>query len=79
LILAMDLGWSKSAIRILETRAGLVRASAGRRDAARIRTPLERHPPDRVVVEISPLAAMVHDAAVGLGLGIQVRRAESKT
>jgi transposase len=72
MIFAMDLGSSKSAICTLDTVTGQVRHSSCRTQAARIRTLLQRQRPDLVVVEISPLAAMVHDLAVGLGLAIQV-------
>lgn len=72
MIFAMDLGLSKSAICLLDTCTGEVHQSACRTDAARIHALLERHRPDTVVVEVCPLAAMVHDVAVGLGIKVLV-------
>jgi len=72
LIFAMDLGLSKSAICLMNTRTHVMRTGTCRTDADRIRTLLQRHQPDQVVVEISPLAAMVYDVAVALGRRILV-------
>jgi transposase len=72
MIWAMDLGSSQSAICTLDTTTGKVRHGSCRTQAARIRALLQRQRPDLVVVEISPLAALVHDLAVDLGLAIQV-------
>ena len=68
----MDLGSSKSAICTLDTATGAVRHSPCRTQAARIHSLLQRQRPNLVVIEISPLAAMVHDVAVSLGIAIQV-------
>lgn len=72
LIFAMDLGVSKSAICLLDTKTLAVRQGGCRTSAERIRTLLQRHRPDLVVVEVSPLAAMVHDVGVALGLRVLV-------
>jgi len=72
MIFAMDLGSSKSAICTLDTGSGQVQHGSCPTQAAKIRTLLQRRRPDLVVVEVSPLAAMVHDVAVELGLAIQV-------
>lgn len=72
LILAMDLGSSKSAFCLLDTETLVQRHGACRTDAESVRNLLHRDRPALVVVEISPLAAMVHDVAQELGLAIQV-------
>jgi transposase len=72
LIFAMDLGSSKSAFCLLDTETLVQRAGTCPTQAAKLRKLLDRHRPALVVVEISPLAAMVHDVAQELGLAIQV-------
>jgi transposase len=72
LVFATDRGSSKSALCTLDTATGAVRHSTCRTQAARIRTLLQRPRPALVVIEISPLAALVHDVAVSLGIAIQV-------
>ena len=72
LILAIDLGMCKSAICLFDTQTGEVRNHMVPTEAERIRKLLTRERPDLAVVEISPLAAMVHDVAQELGVAIQV-------
>jgi transposase len=72
LIVALDLGLSKSAVCVLDTETGEVREETCRTDAEHLRKLFEQTQPDLVVVEICPLAAWVHDVAVAAGLRIQV-------
>ena len=72
MIFALDRGSSQSALCTLDTCTGAVRHSLCRTQAARIRTPLQRPRPNLVVIQILPLAALVHDVAVSLGIAIQV-------
>jgi transposase len=72
LIFAMDLGSSKSAFCLFDTQTGVQRHGVCHTDAERIGRLLQRQRPALVVVEISPLAAMVHDLAHSLGVPVQV-------
>lgn len=72
LILALDLGLSKSAVCVLDTERLTERNLVCVTEAGRLRELLERERPALVVVEICPLAAMVHDVAVSLGVRIEV-------
>jgi len=72
LIFAMDLGSSKSALCLFDNQTGAHRHGTCPTDAEQIERLLRRHRPGLVVVEISPLAAMVHDLAQKLGLPVQV-------
>lgn len=72
LILALDLGLSKSAVCVLDSETNAVKHGTCRTRARELTKLFERETPELIVVEISPLAAMVHDLAVSLGLRILV-------
>jgi transposase len=71
-IVAIDLGQSKSVFCRFDTTAGDYRFGSLATTGERIRTLLQRERPDQVVVEICPLAAVVHDVAGELGLKVIV-------
>jgi transposase len=71
-ILAIDFGLNNWAVCVLETEGNLVRNETCRTRPDRLRALFEKRNPDLVVVEVSPLAAMVHDIAVEMGLPIEV-------
>ena len=72
LILAIDLGQSKSVFCSFETTTGEVEFGrvATRRGA--LQELLEQRHPERVVIEICPLAGWVHDLVESLKIEIQV-------
>ena len=71
-IFAIDLGLSKSVFCRLDTASGEVRFGSFATRQESLRKRLERERPDRVVAEICPLAAMVHDVASVLGIEVQI-------
>ena len=71
-ILGMDLGQSKSAWEILDTVTGETAKGVVKMDACVLRSWLETHRPDRLVIESGPLAARVHDLACSLGVSVVV-------
>ena len=72
LILALDLGLSKSAVCVMDSETNTVKHGTCRTRARELTKLFERETPELIVVEISPLAAMVHDLAVRLGIQILV-------
>ena len=70
-ILAMDLGQSKS-VFVFRNEQGEERFGTFNTQSDSLRKVLARHRPTLVVLEVGPLAAMVHDLAVELGLGVIV-------
>jgi transposase len=75
LILAIDLGMSKSVSCLFDTQTGATRYHAVATGREALRQQLVRLRPELVVVEICPLAAMVHD--LGLELAIKVLVADT--
>lgn len=71
-ILAIDLGQDKSVYCDFDSATGECREGSFPMNLKRVREEFVQRSPDRVVVEISPLAAGVHDVAVGLGIDIEV-------
>jgi len=71
-ILAIDLGQSKSVFCWFCTRTGEYRFGSFNTRREQVRKVLVRQAPELVVVEVCPLAAVVHDLAVELGLRIIV-------
>jgi transposase len=72
LILALDLGLSKSAVCLFDTHTNRVRHDTCPTQPEQLQALFEQQRPDLVVVEICPLAATVYDLARSLGLGIIV-------
>ena len=72
LILAIDLGWSKSVFCQMDTTTGEVSFGTFATSAAALRDVCQRRRPDQVVVEICPLAGVVHDLGQELGLAVLV-------
>lgn len=70
-ILAIDLGQSKS-VFVFRSDEGQERFGSFNTRSDELRNLLTKHRPSRVVVEICPLAAMVHDLAAELGIGTLV-------
>jgi transposase len=68
LIFAIDLGQSKSVFCTLDTETGEYHFGGFSTRPERVRKLLRQHNPQLVVVEVCPLAAMVHDLAAELGL-----------
>lgn len=71
-IVAIDLGTSKSVYCVLETGSGDVGYGRFATSEERVRVLLARERPDRVVAEICPLAAMVHDAACEMNIEVEI-------
>lgn len=72
LILALDLGQSKSVFCSLETTTGEVEFGRVSTRRGALQGLLEQRHPERVVIEISPLAGWVYDVVQSLGIEIQV-------
>jgi transposase len=68
LILAMDLGQSKSVFCLFETRTAQFRFGSFNTRSDQVRKVLRQHSPHQVVVEVCPLAALVYDIAAELGM-----------
>ncbi len=71
-ILAIDLGQDKSAFCDFDGRTGEYEEGTITMQLKLLRRMFEQRRPDRVVVEICPLAASVHDLALELGIAIEV-------
>lgn len=71
-ILAIDLGQDKSVFCDFDSRTGEFELGAFTMESKQLRGVLTRRRPERVVVEICPLAASVHDLALELGIEIEV-------
>jgi transposase len=72
LILAIDLGQSKSVFCNFETTTGEVEFGRVATSRAALQKVLEQKRPERVVIEISPLAGWVYDLVQSLKIEIQV-------
>lgn len=72
MILAIDLGMSKSVYCLFDTATGHVRLGRFVTGEESLRDLLARLRPDRVVAEICPLAAMVHDVSRKLGMEVEI-------
>ena len=71
-ILALDLGLSNSAFHLLDSTSGvLAEGKVSMRPASLLKL-FERSSAELVVMEIGPLAALVHDLALSLGQSVQV-------
>lgn len=71
-ILALDLGKSKSAVCILDTRQTKERYTTVKTTPLALSLLLDQHKPDRVVLEVGTLAGWVHDLAVAQGCPVEV-------
>ncbi len=71
-ILALDLGLSKSVFCQFDTVSGEACFGSVATLEAPLRKLFERRRPERVVIEICPLAAMMHDLAAELEIAVQV-------
>ncbi len=71
-ILAIDLGMSKSVYCVFDTAGGEVRFGRFVTNEERLRGVLGRLRPDRVVAEICPLAAMVHDVSREMSIEVEI-------
>jgi len=71
-ILAIDLGQDKSVFCDFDSQTGEYELGAFTMELKRLRAVLSRRRPDRIVVEICPLAASVHDLGLELGIDVEV-------
>ena len=71
-ILAIDLGMSKSVYCAFDTAGGKPRFGRFVTSEERLRGVLVRLRPNRVVAEICPLAAMVHEVACEMGIEVEI-------
>jgi transposase len=73
-IVALDLGLQKSVACIYETETGQHRLTTVKSTPAALTTVFQQHAPQRVVIEIGPLAGWVADVIRALGLELQVAK-----
>ena len=71
-IFAIDLGESKSVFCRFDSAGGVPQFGSFPTNEEELRKRLMRERPDRVVAEICPQAAMVHDVAVALKIEVQI-------
>ncbi len=71
-IFAIDLGKSKSVFCRFDSISGVTTFGSFPTNEDELRKRLKRERPDRVVAEICPQAAMVHDVAGGLKIEVQI-------
>ena len=71
-IVALDLGKSKSVACVFDSATGEHCFDAARTTPETFRLLLEHHRPERVVIEISPLAGWVGDLVKSMGMDLQV-------
>ena len=71
-IVALDLGKGKSVACVFESLTGEHRFDAAPTTPEALQLMLEHYRPERVVIEISPLAGWVSDLVRGLGMELQV-------
>ncbi len=72
IILAIDLGQSKSVSCEFDTANGVPRFNTFDTTGPVVRKVLEKSKADQVVIEICPLAAMVYDIGRELGMAVLV-------